>query len=98
MSSIYLDVYEHAKLGHLEQVQKITLANPTDPFLIQMIFMGAVENKEAAIAQWALEKGACLVFGLKHSSQHSLISYNYPKNVSMLHGPGEVPKGTFKQH
>jgi hypothetical protein len=48
------------------------------------------------LCQWALLNGACLLFAFRHPKKQDLgplIKYN--KKVSMLSGPGDVPKGTF---
>ena len=53
-------------------------------------------GKQSQIAQWALDNGACLLFGFTQWEKHTgVIGYKYNKNVSMLRGPGDVPKGTF---
>ncbi len=54
------------------------------------------DGKYGEILHWSLINGACLVFSFTQSSTPSptLVS-KYSKNLSMLRGPGEVPRGTF---
>ncbi len=94
----YIEIYEAAKFGNLDLVQALHKQNSSDQFIIQMAIIGAVENRNSEIAQWALENGACLIFAIKHlPNAQSIISHDYSKRLSMLNGPGEVTKGTFKK-
>jgi hypothetical protein len=95
--SDYLDIYEAAKAGNFSLVEEIYKHNESDKFIVQMAIIGAAESKQTSIVFWALEHGACLLFALQQgSTAHSIVSHNYSKRLSMLKGPGEVLKGTFK--
>ena len=62
---------------------------------INCVIMGASDGKHKKLQQWAFENGACFVFSFQSSSTESIVQHKYGKNLSMLRGPGDVPKGTF---
>jgi hypothetical protein len=110
MASIYVQAYEAAFVRNsIDECKQLVKDQSGQEFifLINMILMGATEhqalnansnNKEerAKIASWAFEQGACLLFTMKQSRENAVVAYSYPKgHLSMLHGPGEVSKGTF---
>jgi len=67
---------------------------------INMAIMGASDVKNKEIQMWAWEQGACYIFSLQQKPPTTNVicfGDRYSKNISMLHGPGEVPKGTFQQ-
>lgn len=104
-------VYNAAKEGLLDEVKAAVgegaNAN-SNKLLVQMAVMGAADGKEelqqahkdyakqSAVGQWALNNGGCLLWGFKQeprSIQFRQMTYN--KKMTMLSGPGEVPRGTF---
>ena len=87
-------VYNAAKEGNFTEVKRL-VAMKAD---INMVIMGASDGKQKEIQQWAFENGACLLWGFQqeqHRPKVQVMKYN--KNISMLRGPGEVARGTFKQ-
>ncbi len=86
-----MDLYQAAFEGR-EDDAKFLVKNGGD---INMVIMGASDGKHRNLQQWAFENGACILFSFKTSTESSIIEHRYPKNLSMIRGPGEVSKGTF---
>ena len=89
-----IKVYNAAKEGNFDEVKRLVKIKAD----INMVIMGAYDGKQKEIWQWALENGACLLWGFQqeaHQSRVFVMKYN--KNISMLRGPGEVSRGTFKK-
>ncbi len=67
---------------------------------INMAIMGVCECQDVAarkfIGDWALDKGACLLFAIQQKHEGLVEGMKYNKNLSMLRGPGDIAKGTFK--
>lgn len=82
---------ESAKLGDLEAVQKYVKAGGS----VHLALIGGSDGQHKTVCKWALDNGACLLFGIQqhHVPKEKLIKYSKP--ISMLKGPGEVSKGTF---
>lgn len=92
--SIHSLVYELAKNNQFEELKE-KVEKGAD---INMVIMGASDGKNKDICQWAFQNGACLLFSYTQSIQETAtIVSKYSKNISMLKGPGEVSKGTFKK-
>lgn len=94
--NINLGIYNAAVEGDLEKVKDLYVQGGD----INMAIMGASDGKHKEISHWALNNGACFIFGFQH--QASTVEYvktnkAYGKNISMLRGPGEVVRGTFKK-
>ncbi len=84
-------IYDAALIGNFEEVKKLC-TNCTD---YTMAIIGASDGKQREIQQWALENGACFLFSFKTFPEERINLVRYTKNISMLKGPGDVPKGTF---
>lgn len=92
--SLDMQVYNAAKDGQFDEVKQLVNLKAD----INMVIMGAYDGKQKEIWQWALDNGACLLWGFQqepHRSRLSAMKYN--KNISMLKGPGEVARGVFKK-
>ena len=64
----------------------------------QKEIMRASIEKQKEIKEWAFKNGACFLFGFQSQSHQAIASVmKYNKNISMLKGPGDVPRGTFKK-
>jgi len=50
------------------------------------------------VVEWAMEKGAYPLWGIQQSQLYTYQQKGYyNKSISMLRGPGEVSRGTFKK-
>jgi hypothetical protein len=88
-----IKTYELAQANDLEGV-KAEVQKGGD---INMAIMGAAANKHTEVMWWAFANGACLLWSMQQV--HAPVSvevFKYNKPISMLKGPGEVKKGTFK--
>jgi hypothetical protein len=93
-SDAHTQIREAARAGRFDEVKELHARGAS----IQCAIIGAGEGKQGAIAQWALERGACLIFSFTQAPKTGgVTSHSYGKNVSMLRGPGEVSKGTFRE-
>jgi hypothetical protein len=68
---------------------------------INMAIMGACDCPDSTtrelIQNWAWHNGACILFSIQQTHENLVEGMKYNKNISMLRGPGDVAKGTFKQ-
>lgn len=88
------EVYDAAKAGDLKLVQELVKSGGS----VQMAVMGAGDGKQGEVGQWAMENGACMLWAFKQETKRSKFSVSkFGKNISMLNGPGEVPRGTFNK-
>jgi hypothetical protein len=96
--------YEAGLAGD-EQLCKEMLAKSDDQrqqaltTLATMMIMGSSKAKNQKLAWWCFENGACYLFGFHHEQTNPVVfGERYSHNLSMLKGPGEVPKGTFHEN
>lgn len=59
---------------------------------IHLAVIGASNGKQKEVGFWALENGGCFIFSFQHTA-----TAKTAKSMSMLKGPGEVKRGTFKK-
>lgn len=57
------------------------------------------EQNAKVLCKWALEQGACLLFSFTQLSRtrERKVTGQYGKNLSMLHGPGDLARGSLNQ-
>lgn len=100
-SSVELQAWEYGKTNNVEGVQTLykTVSGHYRQFVLDMCVMGSVEGKSKDTGTWALANGACYLWTIQQPRDDTeyIKAYGYSKNLSMLKGPGEVTKGTFKQ-
>jgi uncharacterized protein YjiK len=85
--------------GDMEGLQEAFKA--PSKFYADMALMGATDANpvQKNVAKFALEKGSNFIFGFTHEAPKQVKIEkpgNFFSRVSMLNGPGDVPKGTFK--
>lgn len=94
--------FELAREGKLSELQELfsKVGNGwSRQYFLDMAIMGAHEGKKEPEYMWAWKNGASLLWGIQQPKRDILVrdrEHTYPKNLSMLRGPGEVAKGTFK--
>lgn len=87
---------------------KLEMEHLNDPKLIKKLLAESIKSdptdfavyKDATqVVEWSLQNGACLLFTFvqKESKQTSAQTNSFFSRVSMLRGPGDVPKGSFGQ-
>lgn len=85
---------------------KLENEHPNDPKLIKKLLGESIKSDPTDFAvykdvtqvvEWSLQNGACLLFTFvqKATNQASGQSNSFFSRVSMLRGPGDVPKGSF---
>lgn len=100
-------LYDAAFAGDLDQCQSlittggahvdVALIGASDYLYTTATAPSEDAEKRKAICRWCLERGACWIFSFNHEDPlaHCPRGLKYNKPVSMLKGPGDVPKGTF---
>ncbi len=102
--SLEVRSFEFAKAGNLDELSELFKTcgsgDINKQFFLDMAIMGAHEGKVKSTYDWALKNGASLLWGIQQPKPKWIYtrdkSLTYGKNISMLKGPGEVSKGTFK--
>jgi acyl CoA:acetate/3-ketoacid CoA transferase beta subunit len=89
--SVDLKIYAASRAGKLNEVISLFAKGGH----IDMAVMGSAEAKNSDICWWAIEHGGCILWTIDQTHKSSIIPHKYGKNLSMLKGPGDVPKGTF---
>ena len=57
-----------------------------------------LRTRQKDVRNWALINGAAPLWAIQQEVRgQSIRVFKYSKNISMIRGPGDVPKGTFKQ-
>lgn len=87
---------------------KLETEHPNDPRLVKQLLAEAIKaNPEdfalyknlTQVVEWSLQNGACLLFTFVQKNvqpvNNAHISNAFFSRVSMLRGPGDVPKGSF---
>ncbi len=104
-----LSVWEYAIAGDFTEVKNLVSKGGSVHMAIMAV--GKVkedyddDNKNKPLVKdhneifnWALANGSCLLWSFsqkRHYSKFTKMSYNKP--ITMLKGPGEVPRGTFNK-
>lgn len=93
-TTIDKDLYDAGSRGDLSVCKTLVERGGN----INVALIGAHNNKMVEVCEWALDYGACFIFTCNHSAPVSVprgLKYNKP--ISMLKGPGDIKKGSFKK-
>jgi len=97
---IDVDVYarELGKNNNIAELERLYPTSTHKQWFVDMAVIGAVEGKAKLAGDWALRNGACYLwpFNQARDTTEYIRAFGYSKNLSMLKGPGDVLKGTFK--
>jgi len=93
--STHTQMYEAAKAGQIDEVKELFARGGS----VNMAVMGAADGKQKVVGTWALENGACPLFSFTQPPRKSEGKFipQFTTRHTMLGGPGEVQRGTFKK-